>query len=461
MTQERQVFTLKQVAQSIQKIIAERYQSLYWVQAEVHRLNYTTKGHCYPELVQKENDTIVVDMRGTIWKSNYDKISKNFSEIVKEPLRDGMNLLLLVKISFHPLYGMGLEIIDVDPTYSLGELEKERKETLLRLQKEGILNANQQVRFPLLPKRIAIISVESSKGLSDFYSVINQKQWSYRFFLMLFEAQLNGDAAIESIQKQLKRIEKVKQHFDVVVIIRGGGGEIGLSCYNNYHLAKTIASFPLPVLTGIGHSTNITVSEMVAYHNAITPTELAEMLVQTFHEFAVSLENGKKILLREAGYLIEINKKELRNALRFVGKGSLSCISNQLNGLNIHGLKLKQYISSYLQTAGFLCQQLLDKLKNSEEQYLFRQALLISEQGKKLTSSIQQLTENQKNKLRIFEKTLALIDPKNILKMGYSITLINGKLISSKNPVKEGDLIETTTADFILQSELKKITENE
>lgn len=461
MSQERQIFTLKQVAQSIQKIITERYQSLYWVQAEVHKLNYTTKGHCYPELVQKENDTIVVDMRGTIWKSNYDKISKNFAEIVKEPLRDGMNLLLLVKISFHPLYGMGLEIIDIDPTYSLGELEKERKETLLRLQKEGVLNANQQVPFPLLPKRIAIISVESSKGLSDFYSVVKHNQWGYQFFFMLFEAQLNGDAAIDSIQKQLKRIEKVKQHFDVVAIIRGGGGEIGLSCYNNYHLAKAIATFPLPVLTGIGHSTNITVSEMVAYRNAITPTELAEMLIQTFHDFSVPLENGKKIILREASHIIEVNKQELRNALRFVGKGSLNFISNQLNSLNISGLKLKQHTLSYLQSANFLNQQLLSNLKNGVKQHAYKQDLLINEQRKNLASSVQHLTENQKNNLHLFKKTLALIDPKNILKMGYSITLKNGKLISAKNPIKEGDLIETTTFDYILQSELKKITKNE
>jgi exodeoxyribonuclease VII large subunit len=257
MSEEKKIFTLKQVAFSIQKAIQERYSQTYWVQAEMHKLNYTPKGHCYPELVHKEAGKIVAEIRATIWKTQYDRISENFFKTVKEPIKDGLTLLFLVKISYHPVYGMGLEVLDIDPTFTLGELHKEREETLLKLTKEGVINANQLLPFPLLPKRIAVISVASSKGLSDFYSVIHSNPWNYEFFFHLFSAQLNGDGAISSIQYQLKRIQKFKHLFDCVVIIRGGGGEIGLSCYNNYDLAKAIATFPLPVLTGIGHSTGL------------------------------------------------------------------------------------------------------------------------------------------------------------------------------------------------------------
>ena len=217
-----QHFTLKQVAESIRKTIAERYSRTYWVTAEMHKLNQTRKGHCYPELVQKEDESIVVEMRGTIWKQNFDRIQQKFFEIVKEPLHDGMELLFHVKIAYHPLYNIGLEIIDIDPNYTLGALQRERQETLERLNKEGILNSNQNLQMALVPKRLAIISQADSKGYSDFVTLLNGHPKRYHFATLLFEATLQGDAAITSIQNQLKRIEKVKQHFDAVVIIRNG-----------------------------------------------------------------------------------------------------------------------------------------------------------------------------------------------------------------------------------------------
>ncbi len=172
MSENRQIFTLKQVTASIQKVIEERYQQQYWVKAEMHKLNLYPSGHCFPELLQKENGKIVAQMNASIWKHNYQRINENFVKIVKEPLREDTTLLLLVKITFHETFGLSLQILDIDPNYALGELQKERQETLLKLQKEGLINKNQQLQFPLLPKRIALISAETSKGLSDFRKVI-------------------------------------------------------------------------------------------------------------------------------------------------------------------------------------------------------------------------------------------------------------------------------------------------
>ena len=279
MSSERQIFTLKQVVSSIRKTIEERYKQLYWVKAEMHKLNLYPSGHAFPELVQKEDDKIVAQIGGAIWKQNFQRINKQFVDVVKEPLKEGTNLLLQVKITYSETFGLSLQILDIDPSFTLGELQREREETLKRLQKEGILNANQRLSFPLLPQRIAIVSADTSKGLSDFMKVLDNNPWGYRFFSMLFPAYLQGDVAVASIVEQLKKIEKVKHHFDVVVIVRGGGAEVGMSCYNHYELCKAIATFPLPVLSGIGHSTNLTVAEMVAFRNAITPTELADFLI--------------------------------------------------------------------------------------------------------------------------------------------------------------------------------------
>jgi exodeoxyribonuclease VII large subunit len=479
MSEEKQIFTLKQVALSIQKVISERYSRLYWVQAEMHKLNYTNKGHCYPELVQKEDGKIVAEMRGTIWKAQFDKISKSFSEVVKEPLKDGMSLLFLVKISFHPLYGMGLEVVDIDPTFALGELQKEREETLKRLTKEGILNANQRLNFPLLPQRIAVISVESSKGLSDFYSVVQNNQWNYAFFFMLFTAQLNGDLAVDSIQNQLRKIEKVKHHFDAVAIIRGGGGEIGLSCYNNYKLSKAIATFPLPVLTGIGHSTNITVSEMVAFRNAITPTELGEFLIQCFHNFSVPVKEAQKSLKMEVNQFMQDQKIELANELRIFKNVSNQRLfqTNQIlnsttKNLSLHSRfrfnnerkvldssadQLKSHVRSKRNFENQRINQLqLNIVKHLKVNFNVNQNQVRDTQ----TFMMQQLPKffiKTEQTILNLEKNVKLMDPTLLLKRGYSLSLFQGKTINAKNPVKSGDIIETVTFENRILSEVKEI----
>lgn len=483
MPEEQEIFTLKQVATSIQKAIAERYNRLYWVKAEMHKLNYTIKGHCYPELVHKEGGKLVADMRGQIWKTNYERISKNFAEIVKEPLRDGMTLLFQVKISFHPLYGMSLDIIDIDPTFTLGELHKEREETLKKLSKEGIVNANKSLKFPLLPKRIAVISVESSKGLSDFYSVIKNNTWGYNYFFMLFTAQLNGDPAISAIQEQLKRIEKVKDHFDVVTIIRGGGGEIGLSCYNNYELSRAIAIFPLPVLTGIGHSTNTTVSEMVAYRNAITPTELADFLLQSFHNFSVPVKDAQRIISQESKQTFKIANESLIQEIRVFKAETTNniqqfkhllkqCSSTLLIKSNIRFHEEKRNLFSqqsqvnqgvnHLQNAQkYVLNHTLELLKKGKNNCIFSQTTKLYDTQFFLQQSLPKRFENEQEKLRVLEKNIHLVDPKEVLKRGYSISLLNGKVISEQNPVKKGDHIEIITMDSIVESEVKQVKKNE
>ena len=483
MPEEHEIYTLKQVANSIQKAISERYNRLYWVKAEMHKLNYTIKGHCYPELVHKEDGKLVADMRGQIWKANYDRISKNFSEIVKEPLRDGMTLLFQVKISFHPLYGMSLDILDIDPTFALGELHKEREETLKQLSKEGIINANKALAFPLLPKRIAVISVESSKGLSDFFSVIKNNTWGYNYFFMLFTAQLNGDPAIQAIQAQLKKIEKVKQHFDVVTIIRGGGGEIGLSCYNNYALAKAIATFPLPVLTGIGHSTNTTVSEMVAYRNAITPTELADFLLQAFHNFSVPVKDAQRIILQEINQTLKTAQEGLTQEIRvFKGETSnlLVAFNHQLKDTS-RSLQLSSNIRFYEEKKQlfskqeklkhgsnklhhekkYLLNHSIETLKKNHTNFQFLQQSRLEDLSVFLKQTFPKRLDKELDQLKIIERNIHLIDPVQVLKRGYSITLFAGKVVSESNPVSLGDKLKIITLNTSIEAEVTHLKNKE
>lgn len=457
MSDSPKIFTLKQVVSSIRKTLEERYNHTYWVKAEMHKLNRFPSGHCFPELLQKENGKIVAQISGSIWKHNFDRINQRFIQVVKEPLKDDTTLLMQVKIAFHETYGLSLQILDIDPNYALGELQRERQETLKRLQKEGLLNTNQRLKFPLLPQRIAVISAESSKGLSDFYKVIDQNQWNYTFFKMLFPAYLQGDNAVSTIIHQLQQIEKVKHHFDVVVIVRGGGGEVGLSCYNNYDLCAAIASFSLPVLTGIGHSTNLTVAEMISYRNAITPTELADFLIQSFHEFSVPLRDaGKSIKQHSISILTDANhrfdrtsekfssvaRRRLREERHLVQQARQELLHSAENALKNERQDLQR-----TERRGITAFQSLLKKRDYELQSLQQRIPMHVKSGLK----------SEENKLIQLIRSVELMDPINVLKRGYSITTLNKKTIGINNRPAAGEKVITRTATFTVESEVTEV----
>ncbi|MDF2476697.1 MAG: exodeoxyribonuclease large subunit [Sphingobacterium sp.] len=402
--QDKTIFSLLEVSKSIQKTLAERYKSLYWIKAEMNKLNrYTHSGHCYPELVEKQDGKIVAEIRSTLWKADYTRINSNFLKIAQEPLREGITMLFQASISYDPMYGLSLRIVDIDPTFTLGELEKEKLDSIRKLKEEGIYEANKSVPFPMLPKRMAIISVETSKGLSDFYKIINQNPWDYRLEYTLFPALLQGDKSIPSIINQLAVIADKVSEFDVVAIIRGGGGEVGLSSYNNYLLARAIAIFPIPVLTGIGHSTNYTVSEMVAYKNAITPSELADFLIQKFHNFSVPIEKAAEGIQQLAFTRFREERNfltQMATHIQWVGKRELQTARSNIQHIQ-HELKA------------------LVKLRFYEH----------------------------KTALAHNERIIQLSDPRRLFKQGFSITKVNGKLLQSIDQLSPGDLIQTIVED--------------
>lgn len=415
--EDKQVFSLLEVTRSVQRTIAKRYARTYWIKAEMNKLNhYTHSGHAYPDLVEKKDGKIVAEMRGTIWRSTYQRINAEFVKYLGEPIKDGISLVFEASITYHPMYGMGLNIVDIDVSYVLGELEKEKKESIAKLKKEGLFDKNKQVPFPLLPKRIAIISVETSKGLSDFYKIIENNPWGYKLECTLYPALLQGDKSIPSILNQLANIRDHMEEYDVVTIIRGGGGEVGLSSYNNYHLAKAVAQFPLPVLTGIGHATNETVCEMVAYRNAITPSNLAEFLLQYFHDFANILRTAEQQI-----------------AYRVERKFSVE----------------REKISYNINTINWRSQNLIQRAKQ-----------IIENNKIQVTAGSNRILEEQRRHIANNKMILKLADPVTILNKGFAMVWHNGKIVTSSTQLKEGDTIVNQLRDGEVQSKVLKINEN-
>lgn len=207
---KKKVFSLIEVTQSIQKTLSERYTSSFWVKAEMSKLNcYSHSGHCYPDLIEKYEGKIIAQVKSHLWKEDFNAINEKFLKVIHEPLKDGIKILFLARISFDPVYGLALRIIDIDPDFTLGDLEKEKQETIRKLKEQGVFNKNKGLMVPLLLQRIAIISVETSKGYADFLNVLDTNPWRYKFFHFLFPSLLQGEKAVESITYQLGRIKKV------------------------------------------------------------------------------------------------------------------------------------------------------------------------------------------------------------------------------------------------------------
>ena len=457
---EKQVFTLQQVVRSIKKTLEDRYTQNYWVKAEMHKLNKYPSGHAFPELVQKDENKIVAQITGTIWKQQLERINTKFIEVVKEPLKEGTTLLLLVKINYSETFGLGLQILDIDPSFSLGELQKQREETLRKLAKEGLLNLNQKLHFPLLPKRVAIISADSSKGLSDFLQVLQENEKSYFIFTHLFNAYLQGDVAVQSIISALKKIKRVKDHFDIVIIVRGGGAEVGMTCYNNYDLCKAIAEFPLPVLTGIGHSTNLNVAEMVSFRNEITPTKLAEFLLQTFREFEQETKRLNREMIAHSLQLIDKTKQDFNGQVRVFKHASLRFTDSLKNELNQQIIELKNTTRYFLKNENDAVLSLKNDYRIVTKEIITAERNTLSLISKPIKGSLLHFFERKESDLEQLEKTVNILNPSNVLQRGYSLTLLNGKILSAKNKPKKGDLIESKTNSLTLFSRVEKTSEN-
>lgn len=437
--QQHQVFTLREVGLSIQKTIANRYSKAYWIKAEMNKLNYYSySGHCYPELVEKQNGKVVAQMRSTLWKGTYDSINQKFLQQVKEPLKDGIMVLLLAQIHYDAVYGISLNIIDIDPSFTLGDLEREKKETIERLNSEGLFYKNKQLSLPLLPQRIAILSVETSKGYADFIKILNHNPYGFQFHYQLFPVILQGEKAITTIRTQLKNLQNQISNFDIVVIVRGGGGDVGLSTFNNYSLAHDIATFPLPIFTGIGHATNETVTEMVAHKNAITPTEIAQILIHLFLDLDHHL-NRAKVQIKNRLQQRLIEEKNLFE------KSTRLLIALTKNMLFSHKSQLDATQAQLTQYAKFL-------IKRHHEYHL--------QLGKELNKSIQHFLELQEQSLKTLQEKLQILDPKNILKRGYSITTLNGKPLMKLENIQEGDEIKTQLLDGEFQSVITYLPKN-
>ncbi|MBO4489144.1 MAG: exodeoxyribonuclease VII large subunit [Bacteroidales bacterium] len=438
------IYSLSEIAMSLHNVIERTYPQPYFIKAEILKLNYYPhSGHCYPELIEKEGDKVKAEIRGVIWSSQYQQINARFKRITGEPLHENINILCLAKIEYSPKHGLALHIQDIEPSFTLGELMKNRAECIEKLKKEGVFERNRQLQLPLLPKRIAIISVETSKGYSDFITTLAENKDGYRFETTLFPSILQGEKAITGITSQLSAIENRKEDFDCVVIVRGGGGDVGLSCYDDYQMARSVATFPLPVLTGIGHSTNLTVVDMVAHTHKITPTEVAYMLLQSFQDFDETVETCRRRIADIANKRIADQKLEQTRVENRFKQAASALLQKPRNTLMTITQNLSLHVQRFTIEQHNLLQNFAKSISRTSPQHIKQQRESLSELSSKVVLLSGRMVQEAKQRLANTEEKVSLLHPDNILKRGFSITMKDGKAVTNAEALAEGEQLVT------------------
>ena len=403
--------SLSQLNRLVCEVIKETFSDTYWLIAETSdvRVNHSN-GHCYLEFIEKDELTgaVIAKARGYIWNNTFRMLKPYFEETTKQSFISGLKILVRVGIDFHELYGYGLTVYDIDPTYTLGDMQRKRQEIINRLEEEGILTMNQELEFPLIPQRIAIISSPTAAGYEDFSNHLSNNKYGFVFYPKLFPALMQGEQTESSVIKALDKIYQYQNAFDVVVIIRGGGATSDLSSFDSYLLAANCTQFPLPIITGIGHERDDTVLDIVAYHRAKTPTAVADFLIEKTaetHDDLMSLEDN---IISGTTQILNQANQDLQNLSIRIPNAALSLIEKQYASLELYKVRLQHAVKN------------------------------------RLTEAEAQLKEK--------EAFLKLSSPEYILTKGYSITMKDGKTVKNATDLKQGDLILTKLSKGEVQS---------
>ena len=429
---QRIVHSLAEITGSIGRCIKRFYGIHRWAKAEITKLNLFRNGNCYPELVQTENGKTIASCKGVIWSRTYNKINQKFIETVGSPLADGMTVVFEFYTVFDDRRGLSLVITDIDIDSVIGESARTKIDTINRLKSEGVFALNHNIPEPRLIQRIAVVSVSTGKGYADFAAAIEGNSEGYRYFAPLFSAAMVGDRAVGEITAQLANIAAHKHLFDAVVIIRGGGGDASLAFFNSYELAKAVAEFPLPVLTGIGHATNKTAVEETAYHSFATPSELASYIIDKTRDAERNFVNLVKSIHQKMSAIVSRNQSRLAAENRTI-KIHIS------NIINNNRLKLR----STTQRIHTLVTQKINENRR------YRLAIVV----RSIFSSVRNISS--KYLLRIDEIEHALAHPQ---KRNIGDIYLGGAKITSASQLQPGNMIEIKLNGGVIKAEVKEIS---
>ncbi|AFL85651.1 Exodeoxyribonuclease VII large subunit [Belliella baltica DSM 15883] len=434
----QQAISLLELNQIIRDSLENNLSPSYWVIAEIGELKLAAAGHAYLELVEKNGNQVKAKIRANIWQYSFRTIAGRFQAITGKELRAGMKVLALATVTFHELYGISLTIKDIDPNYTLGERARIRQEIIDRLRQEGMMDLNKRFELPSVPQRVAVISSQTAAGYGDFVEQLQSNRYGYQVHFKLFPATLQGSEAAKTMIKALEQIEDDAQKtgYDMVIIIRGGGAQMDLDCFDDYDLSLAIAKFPIAILTGIGHERDETIADLVAHTKVKTPTAAAEFILSGFLSF-------------EEGLLTSIKKIEKQVSQKILWEDRiLSDFTSKLKNFSSQKISLEK--QSFATKEKQIQNLALNKVKLEH----FQLEKLSESLQKDLKSTIQKENQN----LDSLEKAIKNLDPLSIFEKGYSRSEIDGKPIHSTK-VNVGMEMVTISKNRKIKSTIQEISE--
>ena len=435
---------------------------IFWVMAEISELKENYAGHCYLELIEKHPDekNVKARVRAIIWSTRYRFLKAFFQNITGESLREGLKVLVKIKIEYHELYGLSLIISDIDPAFTIGEMAMKRQQIIKRLEQEGVFSMNKELSFPVVPQRIAVISSKNAAGYSDFVNQLKGNSYGYVFYTALIETSLQGTETEQGVVNALDRIAMQSHLFDLVVIIRGGGSQSDLSWFDSYNIAYHVTQFPLPVITGIGHDKDVSITDMVANISLKTPTAVADFLINNVAEVENHIIEMSSGIIDASRIIIEKNKNRIETSgirLFPLTRLMISDIKDKLSSIIIEIINSGK---EFIFRAGRIPANQGSKLSSSTKFLTSGKDMVLKRNGQRLiTGTLGFLTVNNV-KLNGLESTLQILDPVKVLQRGFSITKANGRILKNSDQVNNDEIIDTQLYQGVLTSIVKKKTNN-
>ncbi len=393
--------TLTELQGLIRDKLYETLPGFFWVIAEIAEIKVNSAGHCYLELTDNETPggRVTARVRATIWAAKYRSLNTFFNASAGIPLRAGITILFKATVEYHELYGLSLNISDIDPSYTAGDMALRREGIIRRLTTDGVMTMNRELPLTPYPRYIAVISSSKAAGYQDFINHLTNNPYGYVFEPELFEAAMQGETTERSVIEALDSISAEAAGYDAAVIIRGGGSTTDLSWFDSYDIAFYVTQFPLPVLTGIGHEKDLTVTDMVAWRSFKTPTAVADFLVEQ------TLDCENRII-------------DMASSLYTEASGLISSAEEQL---------------SSLQNRTVATARLIVRVKDEQLGY----------HAETLLRSKNNLLRTAKEKIDRIESALRHLDPAGVMQRGFTLTTKNGKILHSPASLAPGDTIVT------------------
>lgn len=441
--------SLSELAREIQWGIKKQLSNSYWITAEISEYSVNYKGHCYVDLIEKQKNSehISTKLRATMWAQQHAMISTYFETVTGIQLQAGISILCCVTVEFHELYGLSLNIIDIEPVYTIGEDERQRQEVLARLDAEGIIGMNADLDMPDVPQRIAVISSPHAAGYQDFMNHLHANEQGVVFYTCLFPAVMQGVELESSIIKALDAIFTYEDYFDAVVIIRGGGAKADLRWFDSYALAAHIAQFPIPVLSGIGHDKDNSVVDIVSYLSVKTPTAAADFFIQKALHVLYRISDLQAQITSHVQELFFQQRTELMGLQNNVLQNSKELSVSATRALRVLASELNEKTRDIFAGCNQDCAKTQNTLVSKAFSLLQTQQHVIRRTIEQISNKTDSVFQTESANIQLLEKDLELQNPLAILKKGYSITKNKDGKVVTAGDIHTGDTIITRFSD--------------